>query len=191
LTEYKKMIFISFVKYTSFADHVTAMKNKNISFDIIVVDQLKSAKLPRKDVIVIDMSKFRVTAVADNSLRLEREKFILELIRKNKRNYTTLAIDEAQIIFPAGKRQSDQNILIDHIATSRNEGFRIILATQRPQSVSPQIVGLMRAFVILRLTDRLAIKTITESLENFGYYDFLKDNQSLIDRGASKVYVFS
>ena len=195
LHEYKRMVFITFVRYSSFANHCISMKEKGIDFGVVIADRLAPLVLPHKEVIILDMSKFRnivgETPAERMKMAQDREMFLIDLIRKNKNYYTTFAIDEAQIIFPASTQTARTQHFLDFLSTSRNEGIRIILASQRPQSVSSSAVGLMRAFVCMRVNDKNGIKAIDEALQQLGTGDYVQQNQTLTQVGMRKNYVFS
>lgn len=174
LNTFIQMIYITFVPYTKLSDHVEAILKSNKSVGIIILDKLETKKFPKTDVLILDCS-------STDKHSEEFQEFLINVMNRNP-HYTTLAIDECQTILPNSLKQSKTNIYLDHLSRSRNYGYRIILASQRPQAVSSQAVGLCTYFICMKITDRLGIKVMDQALELLGITDYIERNQKLNKR---------
>lgn len=180
LNNFVKMVYVTFIPYTALGDHVEAILKSSKSVGVVLIDSLRVKEYPRVDVLILDCS------MTDRHSE-EFQIFLIETMNKNKSYFTTFAIDECQTILPNSMKQSKTNTFLDHLSKSRNYGYRIILASQRPQAVSSQAIGLMTSFMCMKLTDRNGIKIMNEALDLLGISDYVQMNQNM-EKREIKVY---
>jgi DNA helicase HerA-like ATPase len=132
-------------------------------------DGLSITDLVRRGVLtILDLSHFQSPALKDIIVSLVSKKIFEERVKERKVYelkkmgrvieeqgipLVWLAVDEAQVFLPGEKKTLSKEVLIDEwMRQGRQPGLSLIMATQRPSAVEPEVLSHSDIILCHRLT---------------------------------------
>lgn len=137
----------------------------------------------RGTLTILDLSHFQSSILKDIILSLVSKKIFEERMKERKmyelrkmgRDITEqgiplvwLAVDEAQVFLPCEKKTLSKEVLIDEwMRQGRQPGLSLIMATQRPSAVEPEVLSHSDIILCHRLTAQEDIDALSKIRPTF------------------------
>jgi hypothetical protein len=119
---------------------------------VTVLDLSVLPSLLLKDVVVAVLSE-KIFEERVRSRKIFEQKKMGFAVQDEGIPLVWLAVDEAQVFLPYGKKTLSKEVLIDEwMRQGRQPGLSLLLATQRPSAVEPEVLSHCDLFLCHRLT---------------------------------------
>jgi DNA helicase HerA-like ATPase len=165
---------------------------------LLITDLVQSGTIS-----VLDISHFQSPVLKDIVVSLVSEKIFEERVRARKLHeqkkmgfsvqekgipLVWLAIDEAQLFVPDGKKTLSKEVLINEwMRQGRQPGLSLIMATQRPSAVEPEVLSHSDILICHRLTAQEDIDALSRIRPTYMQGDI---SESLKKIGSEKGVAF-
>jgi DNA helicase HerA-like ATPase len=119
---------------------------------VTVLDMSVLPSLLLKDVVVAVLSE-KIFEERVKSRKIFEQKKMGFRIKENGIPLVWLAVDEAQVFLPSEKKTLSKGVLIEEwMRQGRQPGLSLLLATQRPSAIEPEVLSHCDLFLCHRLT---------------------------------------
>jgi hypothetical protein len=170
------------------------------SWGVFDTQGLSITDLVRRGVLtVLDLSVLQSPVLKDIVVALVCEKIFEERVKERKvleqkkMGFTVeekgiplvwLAVDEAQLFVPQGKKTLSKEVLIEEwMRQGRQPGLSLIMATQRPSAVEPEVLSHSDIIICHRLTAQEDIDTLSRIRPTYMHGDI---SESIKKIGSEK-----